>query len=81
MIKTELEPRWGIHELRLLFCLQIICSQWDRLGQLATKRRQTLEEAERVAERLDALYLDFAKRLARRVSLYSRYNYWKLIVI
>ncbi|CAJ0582161.1 unnamed protein product, partial [Mesorhabditis spiculigera] len=43
---------------------QTICAQWDRLGQLAGQRRQTLEEAERVAERLDALYLDFAKRAA-----------------
>lgn len=44
--------------------IQAICSQWDRLGQLATQRRTALEEAERVAERLDTLYLDFAKRLA-----------------
>ncbi|KAK6052666.1 hypothetical protein COOONC_09829 [Cooperia oncophora] len=43
---------------------QSICSQWDRLGQLASQRRIALEEAERVAERLDALYLDFAKRAA-----------------
>ncbi|CAI4225155.1 unnamed protein product [Auanema sp. JU1783] len=43
---------------------QNICAQWDRLGQLAAQRRSTLEEAERVAERLDALYLDFAKRAA-----------------
>ncbi|KIH67349.1 hypothetical protein ANCDUO_02320 [Ancylostoma duodenale] len=43
---------------------QAICSQWDRLGQLATQRRTALEEAERVAERLDTLYLDFAKRAA-----------------
>uniref|UniRef100_A0A158P6Q7 Alpha-actinin, sarcomeric n=1 Tax=Angiostrongylus cantonensis TaxID=6313 RepID=A0A158P6Q7_ANGCA len=43
---------------------QNICSQWDRLGQLAAQRRVTLEEAERVAERLDSLYLDFAKRAA-----------------
>ncbi|KHJ81284.1 spectrin repeat-containing domain protein, partial [Oesophagostomum dentatum] len=32
--------------------------------RLATQRRNALEEAERVAERLDALYLDFAKRAA-----------------
>uniref|UniRef100_A0A6F7Q068 Alpha-actinin, sarcomeric n=1 Tax=Haemonchus contortus TaxID=6289 RepID=A0A6F7Q068_HAECO len=43
---------------------QNICSQWDRLGMLASQRRTALEEAERVAERLDALYLDFAKRAA-----------------
>ncbi|VDO79496.1 unnamed protein product [Haemonchus placei] len=41
-----------------------ICSQWDRLGMLASQRRTALEEAERVAERLDTLYLDFAKRAA-----------------
>lgn len=43
---------------------QAICSQWDRLGQLSSKRRETLEDAERIAERLDSLYLDFAKRAA-----------------
>lgn len=43
---------------------QNICAQWDRLGQLSTQRRTTLEDAERAAERLDTLYLDFAKRAA-----------------
>ncbi|KAL6743067.1 hypothetical protein Aduo_016152 [Ancylostoma duodenale] len=43
---------------------EAICSQWDRLGQLATQRRTALKEAERVAERLDTLSLDFAKRAA-----------------
>ncbi|VDM98811.1 unnamed protein product [Thelazia callipaeda] len=43
---------------------QNICDQWDRLGSLSQQRRKQLEDAERVAERLDRLYLDFAKRAA-----------------
>lgn len=43
---------------------QVICDQWDRLGQLSVKRREGLEEAERVLERIDQLHLEFAKRAA-----------------
>ncbi|KAM3717057.1 Alpha-actinin, sarcomeric [Dirofilaria immitis] len=43
---------------------QNICDQWDRLGTLSQQRRKQLEEAEQIAERLDKLYLDFAKRAA-----------------
>lgn len=43
------------------------------MGQLASQRRQTLEEAERVAERLDALYLDFAKR--SKILEYVEFDY------
>lgn len=43
---------------------QRICDQWDRLGVLAQTRRTQLEEAERLAERIDQLHLDFAKRAA-----------------
>uniref|UniRef100_A0A914XJU8 Alpha-actinin, sarcomeric n=1 Tax=Plectus sambesii TaxID=2011161 RepID=A0A914XJU8_9BILA len=43
---------------------QRICDQWDRLGVLAQTRRGQLEEAERLAERIDQLHLDFAKRAA-----------------
>ena len=44
--------------------LQRICDQWDRLGQLTVKRREGLEEAERILERIDQLHLEFAKRAA-----------------
>jgi len=43
---------------------QRICDQWDVLGQLTTKRRDGLEEAERILERIDQLHLEFAKRAA-----------------
>uniref|UniRef100_A0A0N5AEH5 Alpha-actinin, sarcomeric n=1 Tax=Syphacia muris TaxID=451379 RepID=A0A0N5AEH5_9BILA len=43
---------------------QSICDHWDLLGSLSQQRRRQLEEAERVAENLDRLYLDFAKRAA-----------------
>lgn len=43
---------------------QAICDQWDRLGTLTAQRRQGLDEAERVLEKIDQLYLDYAKRAA-----------------
>lgn len=43
---------------------QLICDQWDRLGTLTAQRRQGLDEAERILEKIDQLYLDFAKRAA-----------------
>lgn len=43
---------------------QRICDQWDRLGMLSQKRRQNLEESERLMEKIDQLHLDFAKRAA-----------------
>lgn len=43
---------------------QRICDQWDRLGTLTQQRRQALEEAERVLEKIDTLHLEFAKRAA-----------------
>ncbi|KAH7641554.1 alpha-actinin [Dermatophagoides farinae] len=43
---------------------QRICDQWDRFGTLTQKRRQALEEAERVLEKIDQLHLEFAKRAA-----------------
>jgi len=41
-----------------------ICDQWDVLGQLTNKRKEDLEEAERILEEIDQLHLDFAKRAA-----------------
>lgn len=43
---------------------QLICDQWDRLGTLTAQRRQGLEDAEKILEKIDQLYLDFAKRAA-----------------
>ncbi|XP_014779444.1 alpha-actinin, sarcomeric isoform X1 [Octopus bimaculoides] len=43
---------------------QQICDNWDVLGTLTQKRRQELEQAERVLERIDQLHLEFAKRAA-----------------
>lgn len=43
---------------------QLICDQWDRLGSLTQSRRQALEDAERVLEKIDQLHLEFAKRAA-----------------
>lgn len=45
-------------------CCQRICDQWDRFGKLTAKRRQGIEEAERVLEKIDQLHLEFAKRAA-----------------
>jgi len=43
---------------------QLICDQWDRLGSLTQTRRQALDDAERVLEKIDQLHLEFAKRAA-----------------
>ncbi|XP_049280300.1 alpha-actinin, sarcomeric isoform X3 [Anopheles funestus] len=43
---------------------QRICDQWDRLGALTQRRRQGLDEAERILEKIDLLHLEFAKRAA-----------------
>lgn len=43
---------------------QRICEQWDRLGTLTQRRRQALDEAERILEKIDVLHLEFAKRAA-----------------
>lgn len=43
---------------------QKICDQWDRLGTLTAQRRQGLDEAEKILEKIDTLHLDFAKRAA-----------------
>ncbi len=43
---------------------QSICDQWDRLGTLTSARRQTLEKIENLLQRVDSLFLDFAKKAA-----------------
>lgn len=43
---------------------QKICNEWDTLGELTQKRRRLLTEAERTAERIDSLFLDYAKKAA-----------------
>uniref|UniRef100_A0A7E4VHD1 Alpha-actinin, sarcomeric n=1 Tax=Panagrellus redivivus TaxID=6233 RepID=A0A7E4VHD1_PANRE len=48
---------------------QSIVDQWNRLNSLSVERRQRLEEAEQITERLDNLHLDFAKRV-------SPFNNW-----
>ena len=43
---------------------QKICNEWDQLGDLTHKRRLGLNEAERIVERIDSLFLEFAKKAA-----------------
>ncbi|XP_033627735.1 alpha-actinin-4-like isoform X4 [Asterias rubens] len=43
---------------------QAICDQWDRLGTLTSARRLTLEKIENLLQRVDSLFLDFAKKAA-----------------
>ncbi|CAF0792573.1 unnamed protein product [Didymodactylos carnosus] len=47
---------------------QKICNEWDELGDLTQKRRIALEDAERVLERIDTLFLDYAKKAAPYVN-------------
>jgi len=46
---------------------QRICDQWDRLGILTQKRRNALDETEKILEKIDTLHLEFAKRAAVRI--------------
>uniref|UniRef100_A0AAY4AXD5 Actinin alpha 3b n=1 Tax=Denticeps clupeoides TaxID=299321 RepID=A0AAY4AXD5_9TELE len=43
---------------------QGICDQWDNLGTLTQKRRDSLERVEKLWETIDQLFLEFAKRAA-----------------
>ena len=39
-----------------------VCDGWDNLGDLTTSRRQNLADAIEIAERLDNLWLEYAKK-------------------
>uniref|UniRef100_A0A8B9KGD9 Actinin alpha 3 n=1 Tax=Astyanax mexicanus TaxID=7994 RepID=A0A8B9KGD9_ASTMX len=43
---------------------QGICDEWDNLGTLTQKRRDSLERVEKLWETIDQLFLEFAKRAA-----------------
>lgn len=43
---------------------QTICNEWDELGDLTQKRRVDLNDAEKVVERIDSLFLEYAKKAA-----------------
>ena len=43
---------------------QAICNEWDQLGDLTHKRRVALNDAERIVERIDSLFLEYAKKAA-----------------
>jgi actinin alpha len=43
---------------------QKICNEWDQLGDLTHKRRIALTDAERIVERIDSLFLEYAKKAA-----------------
>jgi len=39
-----------------------VCDQWDKIQTLAQKKQTTLNDLEKAYDRIDQLYLDFAKR-------------------
>ncbi|XP_005812030.1 alpha-actinin-4 isoform X2 [Xiphophorus maculatus] len=43
---------------------QKICEQWDILGSLTHRRKESLERTEKQLESIDELYLEYAKRAA-----------------
>ncbi|CBY12275.1 unnamed protein product [Oikopleura dioica] len=43
---------------------QEICDEWDRLGEVTQRRRQSLENMEKILDTIEQLYLEFAKRAA-----------------
>lgn len=60
---------------------QRICDQWDRLGTLTQRRRQALDEAERILEKIDVLHLEFAKRAAVSHFFYILVNFSVMLII
>lgn len=60
---------------------QRICDQWDRLGSLTQKRKQALDEAEKVLEKVDLLHLEFAKRAAVSFHFFERSHFAIIRVI
>ncbi|CAF3992133.1 unnamed protein product [Rotaria magnacalcarata] len=47
---------------------QRICNEWDQLGDLTHKRRIALTDAERIVERIDTLFLEYAKKASPYVN-------------
>merc|ERR1739848_928274 len=43
---------------------QEICDEWDKLGEATQRRRQALENMEKILDTIEQLYLEFAKRVA-----------------
>ena len=43
---------------------QEICDEWDKLGEATQRRRQALENMEKILDTIEQLYLEFAKRAA-----------------
>jgi len=55
----------GYHDVQSInIRCQRICDQWDRFGTLTQQRKNALEEAEQILEKVDTLHLEFAKRAA-----------------
>lgn len=55
----------GYHDVKTVNTrCQRICDQWDLLGTLSQQRRNALEEAEQILEKIDHLHQEFARRAA-----------------
>nr|AJG04859.1 alpha actinin [Lumbricus terrestris] len=55
----------GYHDVKSVNSrCQRICDQWDLLGTLSQQRRNALEEAEQILEKIDHLHQEFARRAA-----------------
>jgi actinin alpha len=55
----------GYHDVKTVNTrCQRICDQWDLFGTLSQQRRNALQEAEQILEKIDKLHQEFAKRAA-----------------
>jgi actinin alpha len=53
----------GYHDVKTVNSrCQKICDQWDLLGTLSQQRKNALEEAEQILEKIDHLHQEFARR-------------------
>ena len=55
----------GYHDVKTVNArCQRICDHWDLLGNLSQQRRNALDEAEQILEKIDRLHQEFARRAA-----------------
>lgn len=55
----------GYHDVKAVNTrCQRICDHWDLLGNLSQQRRNALDEAEQILEKIDRLHQEFARRAA-----------------
>lgn len=64
-IAEELNKLGYVHSSSVNVRCQSICDEWDKLGELTSRRRTGLDEASHILDNLDRLHLEFAKKASQ----------------